>query len=210
MFHGSNTMWRKYTVKRGKIGEIELKPGMAVFKWRNDGKEPAQFQGDGMGNFYHVGLYIGNGKVIEAKGTKYGVVVSDISQWSHAAELKYTNYNVTGEDPAEDIHDFEPVEGIVNTQSTPLNLRAAASTSSALLIGIPKGTKVTLLNQNGDWYKTTYKGYTGWVSAKYIKLVDSDKPIYTVQLTIVGEAEFNALGKLLADNNYPYSWKKEG
>lgn len=55
MYHGSNTMWRKYSVTKGKIGEIDLLPGMAVYKWRNDGKEPDQYRHDGIGNFYHVG-----------------------------------------------------------------------------------------------------------------------------------------------------------
>ena len=61
MYHGSNTMWRKYTTERGEIGEIELIPGMAVYKWRNDGKEPERYKADGLGNFYHVGCYIGDG-----------------------------------------------------------------------------------------------------------------------------------------------------
>ena len=85
MYHGSNTMWRQYSTKKGKIGEIDLYPGMAVYKWRNDGKEPSQYQDDGIGNFYHVGLYIGDGQVVEAKGTKYGVVYSCINQWTHAS-----------------------------------------------------------------------------------------------------------------------------
>lgn len=212
MFHGSNTMWRKYTVKRGKIGEIKLKPGMAVFKWRNDGKEPGQFVRDGLGNFYHVGLYIGNGKVVEAKGTKYGVVESDISKWTHAAELKYTNYDIGDEEPEEDVHDFEPIEGIVNTQSSPLNLRSSASASSSYLARIPKGTKVTLVNQTSDgaWYKTSYNGYTGWVASKYIKVATPSTPVYSVQLTAVGDAEFDAICDLLTDNGFSFSWKKEG
>lgn len=37
---------------------------MAVYKNRNDGKEPLDYVGDGIGNMYHVGLYIGGGKVV--------------------------------------------------------------------------------------------------------------------------------------------------
>ena len=38
MIHGSNSMIRKYSKKYGKIGEIELKPGMAVFRWSPTGE----------------------------------------------------------------------------------------------------------------------------------------------------------------------------
>lgn len=86
MYHGSNTMWRKYSTEKGKIGSITLLPGMAVYKWRNDGKEPFFYLNDGIGNFYHVGLYIGDNRVVEAKGTKYGVVYSNLSEWSHASK----------------------------------------------------------------------------------------------------------------------------
>lgn len=86
MYHGSNTMWRKYSTAKGKIADIDLIPGMAVYKLRNDGKEPEQYRNDGIGNFYHVGLYVGNNTVVEAKGTKYGVVYSDISSWTHASK----------------------------------------------------------------------------------------------------------------------------
>lgn len=192
MFHGSNTMWRKYTVARGKIGYINLKPGMAVFKWRNDGKEPGQFQSDGLGNFYHVGLYIGNGKVIEAKGTKYGVVESDISKWTHAAELKYTRYEAS-EEPST----FEKFNGVVNTKSSPLNLRATPSSSAAALTRIPKGTRVTIEDQTADglWYKTTYNSDSGWVSAQYIQPVTPSAPTYIVQITEVDHLRFDALLK---------------
>lgn len=68
---------------------------MAVFKRRIDGDEPEKYQGDNIGNFYHVGLYIGpttkfpEGVVIEAKGAEYGVVVTAISSgWTHAGKLK--------------------------------------------------------------------------------------------------------------------------
>lgn len=95
MYHGSNTMWRKYTTEKGKIDEIELVPGMAVFRWKKSGGEPAAYKGDGLGNFYHVGLYIGNGEVIEAKSSKEGVVKSAISTWPYAAKLTGVDY--TGE-----------------------------------------------------------------------------------------------------------------
>ncbi len=89
MYHGSNTMWKKYMVAKGTLKNgrrddgQDLKPGTAVFKVSGT-------------NYHHVGLYIGNGTVIEAKGTYYGVVTSAISTWHAWGEMKGVDYgNVT-------------------------------------------------------------------------------------------------------------------
>jgi len=44
----------------------------------------------------HIGIYIGNGKVIEAMGTKYGVVKTNLADrsWSAWLEIPYINYNI--------------------------------------------------------------------------------------------------------------------
>lgn len=42
----------------------------------------------------HIGIYIGNGEVIEAMGTKYGVVKTKFSarRWTHWLKIPYINY----------------------------------------------------------------------------------------------------------------------
>jgi len=82
IYHGSNTMWNSYTdkAKRGTVSsEMRIFPGTAVFQV-NDGKRT------------HVGIYVGQGKygvetVIEAQGTRTGVVESKLSSWDEWGEL---------------------------------------------------------------------------------------------------------------------------
>ena len=78
IYHGSNTMWKKYTTVKGTLtGNMTIRPGTAVFTVGDDGVRG------------HVGLYIGNDICIEAKGTQYGVVTSQLSRWDEWGELKY-------------------------------------------------------------------------------------------------------------------------
>ena len=54
IYHGSNTIWRKHLSTKGPIDALSnLRPGMAVFKWKPD--TPAKFS-DTEGDFCHIGL----------------------------------------------------------------------------------------------------------------------------------------------------------
>ena len=54
IYHGSNTIWRRHLAEKGAIRSLrDLRPGMAVFKWKED--TPAKFS-DGLGDFCHIGL----------------------------------------------------------------------------------------------------------------------------------------------------------
>ena len=85
IYHGSDTIWRQYCAKRGELvkgkredGE-ELLPGTAVFEHKAESSKRT-----------HIGLYIGNGNVIEAAGTQKGVIVSKVKdpKWNEWGELK--------------------------------------------------------------------------------------------------------------------------
>lgn len=83
IYHGSNTMWKKYTTIKGTLtGTMELRPGTAVFTVGSDGVRG------------HVGLYVGGGICIEAKGTQYGVVTSQLSRWDEWGELVGVEYDL--------------------------------------------------------------------------------------------------------------------
>lgn len=93
MYHGSNTMWDIYCTSeseliKGKRDDgKELKPGTAIFTHSTEKRG-------------HVGLYIGDGWVIEASGTVNGVIKSKltISKWVEWGELKGVDYGTAKPD----------------------------------------------------------------------------------------------------------------
>ena len=54
------------------------------------------------------------------------------------------------------------------TASGGLNLRETPSSSGKVLLTIPGGTTIELIDKQDQWYKTTYQSNTGWVSADYL------------------------------------------
>ena len=73
---GANQMYYNAS-ESGTIDTIPEIPGLAVW---HDG---------------HIGVYIGNGYVIEAMGTKYGVVKTQLEGrgWTHWLKVEYINYD---------------------------------------------------------------------------------------------------------------------
>ena len=86
IYHGSNTIWKKYTTSKGTLtGNMNIRPGTAVFTVGSDGVRG------------HIGLYIGDDVCIEAKGTAYGVVTSPLSRWDEWGELVGVEYDLTAD-----------------------------------------------------------------------------------------------------------------
>lgn len=96
MYHGSDTMYKKYTTASGKLTKGQrsdgqtLQPGTAVFTWNDADKK-----------YGHVGLYIGNNTVIEAYGTQKGVIRSKVteSRWTNWGELTGVDYSGVSPSP---------------------------------------------------------------------------------------------------------------
>ena len=156
---GATGIYGKCKVK-GPLDYLTLKPGQLVFKGNDKTKN-------------HVGIYIGDDKVVEAKGHAYGVIISSLSSnsWSYFAEYYNVDYS---EEPAPEPapepstchHDMT-----VNTQYDDLMLRSGPGTCYPVIIRMPKGSHVTWSGiKEGEWLKVTYQHYTGWAHSNYLKL----------------------------------------
>lgn len=89
IYHGSNTIFKSYTTATGQLVNGQrsdgqpIKPGTAVFLHNDTG-------------YHHIGLYVGDNTVVEAKGTQHGVVTSKLSHWDYWGELKGVDYSGVG------------------------------------------------------------------------------------------------------------------
>lgn len=152
MYHGSNTMWNKYCTSQGKLSGGKrtdgqtLKPGTAVFVLKN-GTDRS-----------HVGLYIGNGEVIEASSTQTGVIKTKItnSKWAEWGELKGVKYE----------EEIPSTVGSAVVNAVRVALRTGPSTNDSILVRVDKGERVQVLGES--WTKVTYQGKTGYMMTKFL------------------------------------------
>lgn len=120
----------------------------------------------------HIGVYIGNGQVIECTPAwKDGVQITNVSQrkWIKHGKLPYIEY-------AEESNPVETNAPKIKTVTTPkgLILRSEPTTKSKYITAYPKGTKVTVTaenvaNANGhNWDAVIVNGKKGYMANTYL------------------------------------------
>ncbi len=88
IYHGSDTIWRQYVTDRCELVDGKRADGGTILP--GDPVFLVEMK-DGVKNRHHIGYYVG-GYVIEAKGTKYGVVTSPLTHWHETAHWKNVDY----------------------------------------------------------------------------------------------------------------------
>jgi hypothetical protein len=126
--------------------EHQLQPGDLVFKQK--GK-----------SITHVGLYSGNGKTVEAMGTRYGVTQGKLSNFNLYGRLKFKIDVVENEK-------FDIPVGIGVVTASMLNVREGAGTQFEDVGDLSNGQVVPIFEIKEGWCKIAQNK---WVSIKYVK-----------------------------------------
>lgn len=156
---GATGIYSKCKVK-GIIKDINaLKVGTLLYKGNDKQKT-------------HVGVYLGSGKIAEAKGHAYGVVESSYnSTWKYYSEYYAVDYSGVEPEPDNTLKIGQVL--IVSTKYTELMLRSYASTSAPILKRLKKGSKVVYMgdevdNNIGHWLMVRPMGTNviGWACSK--------------------------------------------
>lgn len=201
ILHGSNSIFRKECSSTGKINsKSDLKVGMMVFKNRFDGKEPEKYQGDGLGNFYHIGavtsinpLVITHATSPNAKqDTKFNSSMNGWTHWGIGNKVELTE--VTETDATEGGNEAVAEAGelqnkncrVVTDDKTSVNMRKEGNKKGALVVRVPYNEIVLVTSDNGDdyvgtrWedaigvYKNVGKIYAGYMAREFLSVYDEN------------------------------------
>lgn len=156
---GATTIYRERGQEKGIIATMPDVPGIAVLRGDAKTKE-------------HIGLYVGNGMVVDARGSKKGVLHAPISaypggwtHWLHFDEVEYA-----GSTPEEKpIH--LPQKARVTGVRIGLNLRTSNRIEKNTILLIPEGAVVEFLWEEGDFALVRYQEEVGYVSRRYLSLL---------------------------------------
>ena len=87
------------------------------------------------------------------------------------SESENTTEDSSESDTTIDSEIQEPEERYVRTTAR-INLRSEPNTNCTVVSVIDKGTEVLLLEELDGWYKVSFEGKEGYISATYAKIVE--------------------------------------
>lgn len=155
-------------------------------------------------NIHHVGVYVGHGICIEAKGTRWGVVTSKPDHWDHWGELKVVDYTDAAEieeEPVPEIPEKRGEEDVlfrarVNNPGKWLNVRSRPESGSPVKFRLEKGDEVAVVatSADGKWWEVKFYGSIGWASAEYLeKLEEPEDPVKEEDKMSAAQKAVNAM-----------------
>ena len=137
--------------------------------WKQEGISGAKagmlaFMGVGTGDVNHVGLVTEKGTVVHSSKSRGGTVETELTEKNGWNGLGKHRHIEVAEDTTTDVQ--EGTEYIICAQKG-LRMRKKPDIRGEYMQMLPDGAVITVLEEQAGWFKTTYKGYTGWVSAEY-------------------------------------------
>ena len=155
---GTNALWDSDS-KRGKYRDLTwkqagisgAKPGMLAF------------MGVGTGDVSHTGLVTEQGTVIHSSKSRGGVVETALTAKAGWNGLGVHRMIAV----AENVGTAPTGTTYIVCAQTGLRMRKRADVRGEYMQMLPDGAVIVALETRAGWIKTTYKGYTGWVSGEY-------------------------------------------
>ena len=155
---GTNALWdsdsksgryRDLTWKQAGISGA--KPGMLAF------------MGVGTGDVNHTGLVTERGTVIHSSKSRGGVVETVLTAKAGWNGLGVHRMIAV----AENVGTAPTGTTYIVCAQTGLRMRKRPDVRGEYMQMLPDGAVIVALETRAGWIKTTYKGYTGWVSGEY-------------------------------------------
>ena len=160
---GTNELWNSF----------DSAPKYRHLIWRQAGISGAKpgmlaFIGVGTGDVSHTGLVTERGTVIHSSKSRGGVVETALTEkngWNGLGV--HRNINVGREADEDTTADIQVGTKYIVCAQKGLRMRKKPDIRGEYMQMLPDGAVITVLEEQAGWFKTTYKGYTGWVSAEY-------------------------------------------
>lgn len=128
----------------------------------------------------HVGVYLGDGKVLEAIYQGVGIHPKSRLAWQRAYRV------VALESPANTTIKSTPYKAKGIVKANVLNVRNGNSTNYNAIGTLKKGQEIQVVGKAGNWLEINYNGKKAYVSGAYVDLINN-KPIENVPIYINGQ-----------------------
>ena len=133
----------------------------------------------------HTGIYLGDGNVIDCRGSREGVMLSPLTsrQWSHYAVPRGL---------------YDAIDLLTGTVQAAtgnwVRMRRFASADAGTVLKVPLGATLTVTERGSEWCAVMDStGHSGYMMTQFLSVGGADDATYTVQLLDATAAEKDAL-----------------
>ena len=165
----------EWCTRKGRIENMPDMPGTFVFTGE-------------LGDFPHIGTYVGNNKVVDARGTAYGVLYRDIDNvewtyWAQADDIDFLNITPSIDD--------QPAlwSGIVKTRTGHGISLWSKNDKTVKLADVPEGATVEVLEDADEkgFAKCRHQHKMGKADMQYVFPKDGEEaPFETTRAMVFG------------------------
>lgn len=184
MVSGATSQWKKTKwASKGTIDQLPKDQIACLYRWTGSVMQ-------------HTGVYCGDGTVVDARGSKSGVIKSDLSSypWTHFG----IPVGLYEENKPSEVYKVLYKAKVFAESGSTVRMRAAASSSARVVKEIPIGALVDVIEEGESWDKIGYEGSVGYMMSKFLKKEgEPESGVYYVRIKCASESEAKNLVELL-------------
>ena len=147
-------------------------------------------------SYQHTGIYCGDSYVVDARGSKSGVIKSTLTSypWTHFGIPE----GLYDEQKPSEVYKVLYQAKVYAESGSTVRMRATASSSARVIKEIPVGEIVDVIEEGENWDKIGYEGSVGYMMSKFLKKEGAaEEGVYYVRIRCGSESEAKKLVELL-------------
>jgi cell wall-associated NlpC family hydrolase len=162
---GATGIYNEWCNRKGPIETMPDEPGTFVFRGTDKTKE-------------HIGVYVGDGMVVDARGTDYGVLYGTLKSykagWTHWGQADDVDFSATT--PTETIPVAVLWTGKIKTRTGSGISLWTDNSKRVAVCKVPDGASVDVLEDRDEkgFALCRYNGYTGMADTQYVYPPDGE------------------------------------
>lgn len=183
MVSGATSQWKKTKwARKGTIDQLPKDQVACLYRWTGSVMQ-------------HTGIYLGNGYVIDARGSSAGVIKSKLSSypWTHFGQPQ----GLIKKEQTNEVISVNYQAKVIADSGSTVRMRSAPSKEASVSATIALGTIVDVVEEAEGWCGIVYNGQKGYMMSQFLEKTKSEEGLYYVRIKCGSQSEAEQLASLL-------------
>ena len=183
MVSGATSQWKKTKwARKGTIDQLPKDQVACLYRWTGSVMQ-------------HTGIYLGDGYVIDARGSGAGVIKSKLSSypWTHFGQPQ----GLIKKEQTNEVISVSYQAKVVADSGSTVRMRSAPSKEASVSATIALGTIVDVVEEAEGWCGIIYNGQKVYMMSQFLEKTKSEEGLYYVRIKCGSQSEAEQLASIL-------------